>query len=231
MSKLIKNALKNKDLKAYVKLSEDVGDEYLEVTTEELEAIMGQHVQFESIGMELEKHAYNARTIYINDEIAPETTSYIPQLINKWNSDDFGIAVDERMPITVYLNTPGGDAYSALNLMSSFENSITPVIGVVDGGMCMSAGIPVFLSTHYRIASRHSEFMYHELRAPLPQSTLKEIKNTAQFYERMQTKMDNFILENTKITQELLDEKKNSNLDWFIDADDLEELGIAHEVL
>lgn len=225
----IKNLYKQK-IKACEDCDSDVPQEdgVYEISMEQLAEMMPQ---FESVGMELEKHMYSSRTLYLNDEVCAETVDHIVMLIHKWNRDDATMDVDDRMPIFLYIDTAGGDLMKATTLVSAIENSVTPVIGYAEG-IVMSAGLWIFLACHYRIATRHSDFMYHELRASSNEmSTLKEIQNTAKYYERLQNKIDSFIIETTNITQEMLDEKKNSNVDWFIDPKDLEDLGIVDELL
>lgn len=231
-AQLIKKSLRGKNVKAYEQLEQDCNTEEVTVTAEELEALLGSVAEpFDSIGMELEKHMYTARTLYLNEEVCAETVNHIVMLIHKWNYEDCGVPVEDRQNIVLYIDTPGGELMKAGTLVSAIENSVTPIVGYAEG-IVMSAGLWIFLATHYRIATRHADFMYHELRASNgDMSTLREIHNTTNYYERLQNKIDQYIIENTEITQELLDEKKKSNLDWFIDASELETLGIVDELL
>lgn len=231
-AQLIKKSLLGKNLKAYEKLEQDCNTEEVTVTAEELEALLGSVAEpFDSIGMELEKHMYNARTIYLNDEVSPETVNHLIMLIHKWNYDDATISVDERQPIVIYIDTQGGDVYKGLSLVSAIENSVTPIVGYVDGGICMSMGLPILLSCHYKIVTRHSILLYHTIRANSDVNTLPEIYNTADHYKRVQDMIDNYIVENTDITQEILDEKKYRNLDWYLTLEEIEQYGFADEIL
>jgi len=210
-----------------------MNNETFEITEEELAEVLelAQQEPFESIGTELEKHMYQNRTLYLNEEVTPETVSHIIMLIHKYNHDDGDMPVDQRIPIILYINTPGGDVYFGMSLISAIENSITPVVGYVDGGICMSMGMPLLLSCHYRIVTRHSTLLYHEIRANSDVATLREIRNTAQHYEHIQNKIDEYIVENTKVPLELLHEKRERNLDWYLTIEEVEKYGFAHEIL
>jgi len=154
-------------------LTESELSEVIELATQDMQE------PFESIGMELEKHMYHSRTLYLNEEVTMESINHIIMLIHKWNYEDYSIPVDERQQITLYINTPGGELMSASTLVSAIENSITPIVGYAEG-IVMSAGLYIYLACHYRIATRHCDFMYHELRASGEMSTLREIHNTTK---------------------------------------------------
>lgn len=206
--------------------------ETLELTEDDLQALLNSTAEpFDSIGMELEKHMYRSRTLYLNEEVSPETVNHLIMLIHKWNYDDGNTPVEERQPICIYIDTPGGDVYKGLSLVSAIENSITPVVGYVDGGICMSMGLPVLLSCHYKIVTRHSILLYHTIRANSDVNTLPEIYNTADHYKHVQKMIDSYIIENTTITQEILDEKKYRNLDWYLSLEEIEQYGFADEIL
>lgn len=236
---LIKSYLKGKDLESYVKLEQDCNttntteeQETVTISVEDLEKAFGAIEEpFNSIGELLEKEMVYSRTLYISEEITLETINHIIMLIHKYNRDDGDLPVDERIPIVLYIDTQGGELYRGFSLIGAIENSITPVVGVVEGGICMSMGIPLFLSCHYRMASSHATFLYHELRAPMDVQTLREIQNIAKHYEILQDKMDLYIVNNSTMPSELLKEKRKLNLDWYMTIEEVEKYGFVHEIL
>jgi len=234
-AQLIKNSLRGKDLKAYEKLEKDCNttdSESVTISIDDLEQALGASQEsFSSIGELLEKEMVNERTLYITEEITLETINHIIMLIHKYNRDDFGVSVEERLPIMLYIDTQGGELYRGFSLIGAIENSITPVVGVVEGGICMSMGIPLLLSCHYRMVSRHATLLYHELRAPMDVQTLREIQNTTRHYEILQDKMDGYIVENSSIPLEVLQEKRKMNLDWYMTIEEVEKYGFANEIL
>lgn len=79
--------------------------------------------------------------------------------------------------------------------------------------------------------SRFGNLMYHELRAASDVSTLAEMKNTVNHYERLQDKMDKYIVERTSIPLKKLKEQRKRNLDWFIDYDTAKRYGVFTDTI
>lgn len=215
--------------------TEDTELETIELTTEQLETLLG--VDDESpinIGELLETEMVTTRTLYINDEISDESIGHIIMLIHKFNRDDYGLKQEEKIPVLLHISTQGGALYSAFNLIGAIEASQTPIIGIVEGGICMSAGIPIFLACHHRVISRHSTFLYHDLRTSGGSDghiTLAEMKNTYAHYDNLQNRIDEYIAERTTIPIKKLKKKRKKNVDWYLSLKDLEKYGFYNELL
>lgn len=202
------------------------------MTTEDLEAIVEQVAEAsapESVADVLEKEIMLSRTIYLNGAIEADTVDWVVQMIHKWNREDEGLPQEERESITIYFNSEGGEAYTGSTLLSTIENSETPITGIVNGSMCMSMGLFLWMACHYRIVTKYSHVMYHTIRAGSETKTLAEIEVTLQHYKYMQKVMDDLILRNTTVPPELLQQKRDSNLDWHITFDELKQYNFAHE--
>ena len=207
--------------------------ETLELTPEQLELLMGEEPPID-IGQLLETEMVTTRTLYINDEISDETISHIIMLIHKFNRDDHGLKQEEKIPVLLHISTQGGALYSAFNLIGAIEASKTPIVGIVEGGICMSAGIPIFLACHYRVISRHSTFLYHDLRTSGGSDghmTLAEMKNTYAHYDHLQNRIDEYIAERTSIPIKKLKKKRKKNVDWYLTLKDLERYGFYDELI
>jgi len=231
----------NKYLNSKVLLQEETEDmqekdvKTINITPEDLEAIINQVESdsisdFSSVGEELEKHMYYNRVLYLNDEVSSETVDHMIMLIHKWNMEDDMFPDEERPMIKIYIDTAGGDLMKATSLVSAIHTSKTPVHGHVDG-IAMSAGFWILVATHYRTATPFAEGMYHTLRANSDISSLQEIKQTANYYESLQNKINNHIVSRTSISKTSLDKKNEMNLDWFLDSKEMLELGVIHAVL
>lgn len=229
----MKHINKSKNLK--VKLMQEdsnKNEEVIDMTIDEAMELFGQPEPFESIGLELEKHMYHSRTLYLNDEVCAETIDYMTRLIHKWNMEDDmdELSIEDRLPITLYIASGGGDLLHGLTLVGAMENSTTPIITVSEGGICASMAFILFLAGHVRKASILTDFMYHTLRAPMDVSALPEMLNTVEYYTRLQDKLDAYILKKTSIDKKLLNTKRKSSQDWFIDSNKIVDFGIAHIV-
>lgn len=172
-----------------------------------------------------------SRTIYINEGIDSEICQDVVQLIHKFNREDEGLELEERVPIKLYVNSFGGSLYDSSRIRAVVSNSETPVIGYLEGGVAMSAGLLIYLACHYRVASPMSYALYHSLRAPSETATLEEMMNTIKHYEKVQNEIDEFIASQTKIPLKKMKKKRKKNMDWYIHADEMVELGIAQEIM
>ncbi len=64
---------------------------------------------------------------------------------------------------TLYINSPGGSAYSAISLMSLIRLRSLRVTGVVTGE-CSSAALWPFAACCRRIVTRYSVFLFHPMK-------------------------------------------------------------------
>lgn len=217
------------DEESDVRIDEDdsVDDEgeILELTTEQLEALLGHEEEIFSIPDLLEKEMINNRTLYLNEDITLDTINHIIMLIHKYNRDDFEIPVNERIPITLYIDSAGGEIYRGFSLASAIESSTTPVVGILQG-TCMSMALIIYLACHHRFASKFSNVLYHTLRAASNTETLIEMENKLQHYKYLQDTLDNYILEKTEIPKKKLKKKRQRNLDWYLTLAEMEKYKI-----
>ena len=96
-------------------------------------------------------------------------------------------------------------------------------------------GLAFYLAGHKRYCKPGATFCYyHPVRKnfrweQLPWDTPTEEERTAE--ELLQDRLDAFIVERTDITAEMLQEHRESGVDWNISAEEAVELGIADEIL
>ncbi|RKJ30954.1 hypothetical protein D7X33_40905, partial [Butyricicoccus sp. 1XD8-22] len=195
-------------------LDTEINEQVLELTPEQLEALLIDEGTI-NIPDLLETEMVTSRTLYLSEEITLDTINHIIMLIHKFNRDDYGIPVEERVPIKLYIDSAGGEIYRGFSLVSAIESSDTPVIGILQG-TCMSMAFVIYLACHYRYASRFSNVLYHTLRAGSDVQTLIEMENTLRHYKNLQNTLDKYILEKTEIPSKKLKKKRKKNLDWFL---------------
>lgn len=212
------------------KESNETEELQIELTPEQLEELLGQDYSPININETLETEMVTSRTLYLSEEVGLDTVNYIIQLIHKFNRDDYDIPVNERQPITIYIDSVGGDLYRCLSLTSTIRASKTPIIGVGQG-MIASAALILYLSTHYKYLSRFATVLYHELRAASDTETLREMQNKIAHYAQLQDTLDNFISENTTVPLKVLKNKRKRNLDWYISLEDLTKYKFYDELI
>lgn len=166
------------------------------------------------------------RVLWIEGEIG-DGLFELSKMILRYNMEDKDIPVEERKPIKIFINSPGGDLDSTLAFIGLMNISKTP-IWTVDACWAYSAAGLILMAGHKRYALPNTECLIHSGSGQLGGSyeqTTEQMKN----YKYLVDKMRDFILSKTKIDQKLF--KKNSQKDWYIYDNDMLELGIVDEII
>lgn len=166
------------------------------------------------------------RVLWIEGEIG-DGLFELSKMILRYNMEDKDIPVDERKPIKIFINSPGGDLDSTLAFIGLMNISKTP-IWTIDACWAYSAAGLILMAGHKRYALPNTECLIHSGSGQLGGSyeqTTEQMKN----YKYLVDKMRDFILSKTKIDQKLF--KKNSQKDWYIYTEEMLSLGIVDEII
>ena len=166
------------------------------------------------------------RILWIEGEIG-DGLFELSKMILRYNIEDKNIPVEERKPIKIFINSPGGDLDSTLAFIGLMNISKTP-IWTIDACWAYSAAGLILMAGHKRYALPNTECLIHSGSGQLGGSyeqTTEQMKN----YKYLVDKMRDFILSRTKIDQKLF--KKNSQKDWYIYDDEMLTLGIVDEII
>jgi len=176
----------------------------------------------------LMQESYDARRLFLNDEIGNDIIDSLVFHVIRYNTQDNGIPVEDRKPIVLFINTPGGSLFDAMGLVDAISASTTPVY-TVNLAMCASAGFPVFIAGKKRFAMPHSTFLMHDGSMVAMNSTAKT-KDLVDFlcgeYEEM---VKQHVLDYTKINSETYDEKYRK--EWWLLAHEAKECGIVDLII
>ena len=168
------------------------------------------------------------RRLYINGGIDDEVIDTIVYHILRYNREDKGLDISERTPIKLYLNSCGGDTYNGYALISAVQSSITPIY-TINQGMCASMAFLIFIAANKRFSMKNSTFLMHE-------GMNGGFDNTSKMRERIEFETGelekltkDFVLVNTKITNELYDEKYRA--EWYMLPTKAKEYGILDYIV
>lgn len=167
------------------------------------------------------------RIIWVNDEINGELTYEIIHYITKWNREDIGIPSEERKPIKLFFDSPGGELDAQAAICSIIELSETPIMGIAIG-MVASAASYIYLSCHMRFALKSSYFILHKGSATL-NGDFDNIMNSIDDYKKEIDKLVNFIIERSNYTKEEVEE--HIKKDWYVRAKEAVEKGLVDEII
>lgn len=170
-------------------------------------------------------HDVENRTIWIDEEIDGMTLDVVSKII-RWNQDDKNLSIEERKPIRILFNSPGGSLDVEEILVSIIRLSKTPVYGIALG-MVASAASLIYLSCHKRFALPNAYFIFHRGSCQNLGGNYNEIAAAMEDYKAQIGKMEKFYIENTNYTEEEV--KNNIITDWYIRGEELINKGIVHE--
>lgn len=169
------------------------------------------------------------RTIYITDEITQKMANSFYHMVVFWNKADEeeGIDPNDRKPIKVYIDTFGGDLNATFTMIDAIKLSLTPVHTIVTG-KAYSGGFFISITGHKRFCTPNSSYLFHE-GSITEDGDAGKIRNRMEFYWKQLDRLKEIVLENTKITEEEYEKRKND--DWQMWADEAVKYGIADEII
>ena len=169
----------------------------------------------------------NNRVYWLTEEIGEETLDLV-QYITRWNREDKGKPVEERQPIRIIIDCGGGSLSVSETLSNIIKMSKTPIYSIALGFVASGASV-VHLSCHKRFALPNTVFVLHKGSCNGVSGTYDEIVSFARDYEKQIEMLMEFYIENTKYTEEEIEE--NIQTDWYIRMDEATEKGLVDEVI
>lgn len=152
------------------------------------------------------------RRLYINGGIDEDVITSIVYQIMRFNRQDKGKPIEDRVPIKLYLNSPGGQVEEGYGLIDAILTSKTPVY-TINQAMCASMGFLIFIAGDKRFSMPHSEFLMHDGQNFASGSTAK-MKDRMDFeLGELEDMTKEYIISKTKITEDLYKEKYR--MEWY----------------
>lgn len=176
---------------------------------------------------EIIRENLNNRILVFNDQVDENVMENYILRIMKWNKEDRNIPVENRYPIRIYIDCPGGETITGLNLVDVIVQSKTPVIGVAFS-MAASMGYHIFIACHERVAFKDTVLLQHDGELVIQNSSSKA-KDTMQFFNSMDQRLKEHVLSHTKMTEEFYE--KIYDQEYWIFADDAQSLGIVDKII
>ena len=167
------------------------------------------------------------RVYWLTEEIG-ECTLDLVQYITRWNREDREIPIKDRKPIRIVIDCGGGSLSVSETLSNIIKMSKTPIYSIALGFVASGASV-VHLSCHKKFALPNSVFVLHKGSCSGVSGTYDEIVSFARDYEKQIEMLMTFYTENTKYTEEEIEE--NIQTDWYIRMDEALEKGLVDEVI
>ena len=133
------------------------------------------------------------------------------------------------LPINLYIQSPGGDAFAAFSIIDTMKNCKSPIHTYVMGEAASAATLIACAGTKgKRFISKNSFMLFHQQRLVFA-GKLADFKDEAETQDAIYTTLTNFYLENSNIQKEELEKLLKREL--FLPAQKCVEYGFVDQVL
>lgn len=166
------------------------------------------------------------RILWLEGEVR-EDLFEISKHIMHYNRVDKDIPVEDRKPIKIFINSPGGLLEETLAFVKLVEMSKTPVWTINMAGAHSAAGL-ILMSGHRRFSMPNTSCVIHSGSGTVGgtyEQTAEQMKN----YDKLIEKSRDFILSKTKIDKKRFN--KNKTKEWYVYTDEMLEYGIVDEIV
>lgn len=171
-------------------------------------------------------HCIDNRILWVDAEIDIALLE-ITRWIMKWNIDDKDVPVEDRIPIKVFIFSPGGNLAETMHACSVIQMSKTPV-WTVNMGAAMSGGFLLLISGHKRFTMPYARAMAH-LGSGGAGGTFRQAKDAMADYEDQIDDLKAHILKCTSITTDELTHWEDR--DWYMGAEAMIANGVVDQVV
>lgn len=170
----------------------------------------------------------DGRRIYINCGIDEDIVNSAVYHILRYNRLDKDVPVEQRKPIILYINSPGGSVSDGYSLIDAILLSKTPVY-TVNLALSASMGFLIFIAGHKRYSMPHAEFLMHDGSTMGYDSTAK-MRDRMEFETvELEQETRKYIMSRTKIDEALYNEKYR--VEWYFLPEKAKEIGATDYIL
>jgi len=161
------------------------------------------------------------RYILLYDIITNESSDIIVTKIKAMN------ILDDKKPITIEINSPGGEVSCGFSIINAIEHSKAPIHTIISGETCSMSAL-IFITGKRRKMYANSYIMFH----PLSEGQcdyLQYIKDRVKFLTQLEKNMDNLCKKYTKLTN--LDMHKMNAGELWLTAEEALRKKVCDEII
>jgi ATP-dependent Clp protease protease subunit len=166
------------------------------------------------------------RIFWVDGEIGDSLLDLVKMII-KSNKEDKDKPVEERTPIKVFIDSPGGDVCALWTTIKAIEISKTPVY-TINYCTAFSAAADLLASGHKRFALPGTSIMVHSGSCMFG-GTMEQAENMKKHFDKLGKKVTDYFLAHTKVDPKTF--KKKAPGDWYMDEEDALENGLIDEIV
>ena len=181
----------------------------------------------DDIYQQIVKKYFNDRCLILNQEVDDDAVENMALSIFQWNKEDKNLPIVNRKKINIYLHSDGGDVLTGNMLLSAIKISKTPVV-TIGLGTCASMASYILAAGAERYCFPNTIILYHDGETGYISSGNKG-KDIQNFYNKLSDYNTNFMIENTKMTKEFLEDIKDR--EYYMFPDEAKERGIVDKII
>lgn len=166
------------------------------------------------------------RVFWVTNEINDGLLELV-KMIMRCNREDKGKPVEERAPIKVFIDSPGGDVLALWTTVKAIEISKTPVY-TINYCTAFSAAADLLASGHKRFALPGTSAMVHSGSCMFG-GTMEQAESMKKHFDKLGKKVTDYFLAHTKVDPKMF--KKKAPSDWYFDENDMLEYGLIDEII
>lgn len=167
------------------------------------------------------------RILWLNDAVDSNTIEFVQRIIT-WNVEDVGLPSEDRIPIKIFINSPGGYLNECLAVVDTMLMSKTPIYTVCVG-MAASAASLIYLGGSKRYILKNARLLFHQGSAQVGGNAADVISSTDDYKKQLKNMKDLILDRCGKLEKRKLDSKWKT--DWYVDAEEAVNIGAADVII
>lgn len=166
------------------------------------------------------------RVFWVTGEINDGLLDLVRMII-RCNREDKGKPAVDRLPIKVFIDSPGGDVCALWTTIKAIEISKTPV-HTINYCTAYSAAADLLASGHKRYALPGTSIMVHSGSCMFG-GTMEQAENMKKHFDKLGKKITDYFLAHTKVDPKTF--KKKAPGDWYMDEEEALKNGLIDEII
>ena len=166
------------------------------------------------------------RIFWLNDTVETCAEDLIKMII-RCNKEDKGKPVEDRKPIKIFIDSPGGEVAFMWTIINMINISKTKVI-TINYCTAFSAAAEILAAGHERLAFPGSHVMLHNGSCAYG-GQADQVESQKKYFDKLSKKTVAQLLAKTKIDPKAF--KKKAVVDWYLDENEAFENGIVDRII
>jgi ATP-dependent Clp protease protease subunit len=169
------------------------------------------------------KRLLKARAIFLSEGITDKTARRIQTSLLMLQQDD------DKNPITVYINSPGGQADSGFAIYD-FIRFVKPPVRTIVTGMCASAAVLPFLAVprERRFSLPNARFLLHQ-PSTMVMGSASDVAINAEEIVKLRERYNAIVAQETGKTPEQV--TKDADRDFWLSPAQAKEYGLVGKIV